>query len=343
MLNYTLKVAAVIPETEEAVTIAFKQPALKKVNYISGQYLTIVVTINGRKYKRPYSIASSPGIDQTIDVTVKRIPHGIVSNYLNDSVHEGDLLEVIEPLGNFILQQHNLAANIMLWGAGSGITPLFSILKSVLNSESDIRLSLVYANRNKNNIIYKDQLMALQSRYPDRFSLMLFFSKEPDVTPAVNTYYNRLSASDIEFLLEEYESVNTDHYICGPEDLKKAIKDELSKDVYTTHNVFSEDFDHSINEEELEGINTRDVNITLYNETTTLEVVRGKSILEAGLDRGIDLPYSCQNGSCKLCKARLKNGNIKVIGHAIENEGLALDEYLLCCSYPLTENVEVEI
>lgn len=344
MITYTLKVLAIIQETPDTHTICFKQPALKKIKYMAGQYLTLVVNVNGRKFRRPYSFSSSPGIDTTLNITVKRVPHGLVSNHLIDMVREGDLIEVMEPMGNFVfpLEAEDQKKSVFLWGAGSGITPLMSILKFVLNEIIDSKVTLVYCNRDKEQTIFYEAFTKLKEQFADRFSLYLFFTKEKYTDKnAVNNRIGKLQVADI--LKTSGDFKDTLQYICGPKGLKETVTSTLFEYGIDTKNIYSEEFEHIVNETELGDVQTRSVEITSWDETIILEVVRGKSILEAGLDRQIDLSYSCQTGTCTLCKAKLISGEIKVIG--IENtiKELQSNEILLCCSYPLTDNVKVKI
>jgi ring-1,2-phenylacetyl-CoA epoxidase subunit PaaE len=340
MMTFTLKVVALHRESADAVTICFKQPGLKKVKYKPGQYLTVVVNINNRKYKRPYSLSSAPGIDDTLNITVKRLLHGIVSNHLLDVIKEGAMLEVIEPMGDFIYENDNSQdEEIFLWGAGSGITPLISILKTVLHQNTQ-KVTLLYCNKSLIQTIFYNQLTQLKKQYTDRFSLNLFCTEEENA----GTIYGRVKDDHVyEVLKNAPDIVNTIHYICGPVGLKETVRGVLMKFGVKKEQIFSEDFEHVINEIELKEIQTRFVEIVKEGTKSKIEVIRGKSILEAGLDYEIDLPYSCQTGSCTLCKAKLISGEVKRIGTEAAEHGLNKDEQLLCCSYPLTDNVIFEI
>ena len=155
---YTLKVKEVTHETKDSVTIHFKQPLFRKVKYKSGQFLTVLVSVDGQKHRRAYSMCSSPSLDSTLAITVKRVEGGVVSNHLNDTVQAGQTLELMQPMGSFILEPNKkLNRHIVLFGGGSGITPLISILKSVLFFEPNSKVSLVYCNRNIDSIIFKQK------------------------------------------------------------------------------------------------------------------------------------------------------------------------------------------
>jgi len=337
MITYTLKIAAIIKETKDTHTICFKQPALKKIKYLPGQYITLIITINNRKYKRPYSLSSAPGLDTTLNITVKRMPGGIVSNHLIDVLKEGDLIEVMEPMGDFIYQNHD-EKNIFLWGAGSGITPLLSILKTVLQT-SNQKVTLVYCNKTIDQTIFYHQLIEFEKQHQDRFSLYLFCTGQKNA----HTIHGRINTAQIASILKEEDKENVVHYICGPIGLKHTIKAELTNYGFDSDQLFSEDFEHIVNEDDIKDIITRTVEITKFDKNHAVEVVRGKSILEAALDSGIDLPYSCQTGSCTICKATLIAGEVKKIGDEKMEHELRDDERLLCCSYPLSDNIKIKV
>ncbi len=338
MLSCLLKVISVKTETHNAVTISFKQPALKKIKYLPGQYLTVIVNINNRKYKRAYSISSAPGIDEHIEITVKRVAHGIVSNHLIDELKAGDFQEIITPMGDFIYDvDAQKDKDIYLWAAGSGITPLMSILKIAL--KCDCKVTLTYVNKSEDETIFLEDLTNIKKQHEQNFSLNLFYTKQ-SVSGAIN---ERIAAHHIKDILElSSNKLNVLHYICGVVAMKNLVKEVLLTEMVSKSDIFSEDFEKVLDEAQLEDIKTEMVILVKDGEPKVIEVVRGKSILEAGLDFGLDLSYSCQTGSCKLCKAYLKAGRVKVIAPE-DLEILDDNMYLLCCCYPLNDKVICEI
>ena len=257
MITYTLKVTGLYYESSDAVTISFKQPALKKVKFKPGQYLTVIVNINNRKYKRPYSLSSAP-LDNILSITVKRLTHGVVSNHLIDIVKEGDLLEVIEPMGDFVYNPdiHD-TQEVFLWGAGSGITPLMSILKTALSGGKQ-KISLFYGNKSLNQTIFYNQLIQLKEQYPSTLTIFLFFTEEL----VAGTKQGRISAEDVYEGLKYVTDIdNTIHYICGPSELKEVLKTALTERGLKQNQVFSEDFEHRVNEAEIKDIQTQFVEI----------------------------------------------------------------------------------
>lgn len=344
MNTYTLKVIEIRKETEDAVTLCFKQPGLKKIKYLAGQYLTLVFKINGRRYLRPYSFSSAPKVDSYLEVTIKRVPNGIVSNYINDEVNVGDVIEVLPPMGDFIYPSERNSKHVFLWGVGSGVTPLFSLLKFILNEESlsGTQVHLIYGNHNVESSIFWGTLHILQQKFSDRLQITHFHTRSQQNE---NTAVSILGRIDPERVLTHYDSDNVKeglHYICGPSDFKNNIKTVLAKYDLPKENLFIEDFELVKDPKDFVGIETRRVTLNFENKETELEVTKGKSILEAALDVAIELPYSCQTGNCSTCKGQLKVGKTKMIGIQ-QRDDLLENEFLLCCSYPLTDNVYIEI
>ncbi len=335
MKSFTLRIDNIITETKDTKTFCFKQPGLKKINYLPGQYLTIVVTIDNRKYRRPYSFSSTFGIDNTLNITVKRVKEGLVSNYIFDKLFVGDVIEVLEPIGDFTFIAENVRENnIFLWGAGSGITPLFSILKAALFKQNK-QVTLIYSSKSKSEMIFYKELLVLKNQFPNTLQMHLFCTREVND----DTLNSRINESVILDIISVTDTDNILHYICGPKELKDDIKNYLLKNGFQNNQILTEDFESNINPEELKDITTQFVKISNGIDLHEIKVTRGKSILEAILDYGLEVPYSCQTGNCKLCKGKLLSGEVKIINNEYNSDELDRDEYLLCCCYPLNENI----
>jgi ring-1,2-phenylacetyl-CoA epoxidase subunit PaaE len=344
MLTYTLTVVEIRKETPDTVTLAFKQPGFKKVKYKAGQYLTLTFRINNRRYIRPYSFSSAPGIDKYLEVTVKRIPGGIVSNHICDRVQAGDTIEVLEPLGDFIVEDKINATgiNVVLWGAGSGITPLYSISKYLLAQNARNHVTLVYGNRNAESVIFQSGIAQLQSQYPGSFSVWHFHTQLVVEESRPYLVQGRIQPSVVmDVIKQERDVAHSYHFVCGPAGLKESVRKTLALHEIQTGNIYSEDFELVKDEKDFENIFTQNVRIILNGAESTVEVVKGKSILEAGLDTDMEMPYSCQTGNCSVCRGRVVNGKVKQI--ISKHPDLKDDEYQLCCTYPLSEGVQVII
>jgi ring-1,2-phenylacetyl-CoA epoxidase subunit PaaE len=346
MQHYTLKIIELRIETADTVTVVFKQPGLKKIKYFPGQYLTLIFRINGRRYNRPYSFSSAPVIDADLEITVKRVPGGVVSNHIIDKIKVGDMIEVMEPMGDFTLNNEFISpsAHLVLWGAGSGITPLISIAKYALQHKSVGHVTLVYGNRNTESVIFNDKIELLKKEYKELFSSWSFHTQPTIVMNDPYHIQGRINPAKVLAVMEQEGNLNsTVHYVCGPTGLKESVKLALGNLGVDNNRIFSEDFEIVRDPKEFESIITRTVSIKNNDEVSEIEVVKGKSILEAGLDAMLDLSYSCQTGNCIVCKATLISGDIKMIGLQNRPAELKINEYLLCCSFPLTDNVEVTV
>ncbi|SDG69993.1 FAD-binding oxidoreductase [Mucilaginibacter sp. P25] len=346
MFYFTLQVVDIRQETSDTVTLCLKQPGLKKIKYLPGQYLTLAFKINGRKYNRPYSFSSAPGADPHLEVTIKRVPGGIVSNHINDFVKVGDQVEVLPPMGDFIFDETVISndKHIILWGAGSGITPLISIAKYILHHKTGHKISLIYGNKNSESVIFGDKISELKKNHHQELKTWHFHSqlKISDSNPEV--IEGRISPKKVLSVMKgELDLENTVHYICGPAGLKESVKEVLASLDVKSHQVFSEEFEVVLNPKDFENITTQVVQIKVGDTLSKVEVVKGKSILDAGLDAGLEIDYSCQTGSCLVCKAKLLAGEVKMPKPAEEYEKLLPDECLLCCSYPVTDNVQVSV
>lgn len=343
MIHYTLKVQEIRRETGDTITLCFKQPALRKIRYLAGQYISLSFRINGRKYTRPYSFSSSPSGDVFLETTIKRIPNGILSNYIHNNVQVGDVVEVLEPMGDFVHQIEETFDEIYFWGVGSGITPLISIIKEVLISNSDTKVNLVYGNKNFESTIFLELINELLVKYSDQLTVWHFHSQ---YAHSENHHFVKSGRINKDFILELLKSKDvkkTKHYICGPKDLKATITAALLQIDCPQDHIFSEEFELVKNPKDFEDIETHTVNIKFQGNEIPVEVEKGKSVLEAALDAGIELPYSCQTGSCSQCTGKANEGDLKMIGLAKERTDLQKGEFLLCCSHPLKENVCIEV
>jgi ring-1,2-phenylacetyl-CoA epoxidase subunit PaaE len=257
------------------------------------------------------------------------------------------LIEVIQPLGSFGLgniPEPTIDKHIVLWGCGSGITPLISIVKYALNQNICAHITLVYGNKKAETSIFFEEIKLLQQTYLEKFSTWHFFSDScnDNVSPYINM--GRIDPEKVLNIIKHESSLNnTFHYICGPLKMKEIVRDTLNSFNIPEEKIFTEDFEVTRDPKAFEEIYTQTVSLIVNGGKISFEVPRGKSILESGLDQGLELAYSCQIGDCLLCKAKLLNGNIKLIGMTKQSDELLPDERLLCCSFPLTNNVELSV
>jgi ring-1,2-phenylacetyl-CoA epoxidase subunit PaaE len=349
MKSYFLQVKEVIRETEDTVTILFWHPLSEQIKYSAGQFLTVSVPgPDGKKVKRSYSMSTSPTSDTAVGITIKRVPNGLVSNYLNDQIKAGDFLEVIEPMGNFMFNPAAFSGkNLILIGAGSGITPLMSIAKTALKANSDTKVSLFYGSRNENQVIFKKELEVLENNYQGRFNVTHIISQSTDTWVGLKGRIHQ--ANTILWLKEIDADLKNDHiYVCGPEEIiENTLKIAELYDI-PKERMHYERFNAPVNAESEnetgDELKKQTVTVKYDGETHQFEVEPHQTILEAALDLDIELPYSCQAGMCTACLGKCTSGKIKMD----EEEGLTEKEIeqgyvLTCVSHPMTEGVILEI
>ncbi|KXX68370.1 ferredoxin--NADP reductase [Flammeovirga sp. SJP92] len=340
MNQITLKVKEVVHETSDTVTIKLKQPLFKKVQYQAGQFLTIIAEVGGQKLRRSYSMSSAPHLDATIDITVKRIPDGKVSNHLNDNVKAGDMLEVVEPMGQFVYEpDKDTERHVVLWGAGSGITPLFSMLKSCLFFEPKSKVTLVFGNRNEESVIFKKSLEELKEKFEDRLEVVHVmsrpsaqwggFSGRIDDVVAINIM-NRLSLD------------HSEHYLCGPDGMMDAVSNALKRNKMASSKIFKESFTPVSGSDHSDNVSSENILLVVDGEEHSVFVAPDQTILEAALEEGLDVPYSCQNGVCTACRANCSSGKVEMGDTSVLSQSeMDNGDILTCISHPLGGNVKI--
>ncbi|GAB3323528.1 hypothetical protein GCM10027299_19840 [Larkinella ripae] len=351
--RYFLKVKEVVRQTPDAVTIHFWHPLNEVIRYQPGQYLTFLLSFEGQKIRRSYSMSSSPHTDVSLAVTIKRLPGGVVSSYLCDNTKPGDVFETLEPLGTFVpkLDAKN-RRQVVLIGAGSGITPLISMAKSILHVEPQTRVWLLYGNRTRSSIIFEKELREIEQQSGGRFRVTHLLSQPEADWSGLE---GRLNQSAILKLLEDLPADalrQADYYICGPDGLMDEARGALRLVDVPADQVHKESFATSPHETHGTVVEEETTPSALHPEVTILYegseykvvVEPHQTILEAALELDIDLPYSCQAGMCTACMGRCVSGKV----HLDEEDGLAESElqagYILTCvAHPLTPDVVIEI
>ncbi|GGH65558.1 ring-1,2-phenylacetyl-CoA epoxidase subunit PaaE [Filimonas zeae] len=338
-MEYTLTIAEKKVETPDTVTIRFRQPAFKKMKYRAGQYITVIVTVNGRKYRRPYSISSVYGLDTTIDITVKEVPGGVVSGHIVRHWQPGDSIAVMEPMGDYLLPEQTDGHTLYCWCAGSGITPNYAIIREALHNRPALeQIVLVYGNRHYGTTIFKEELNSLLNAHGERLKVYHVHS-QPIAGEAA--YYNRrLDSACVNRLLQQGQGPAL-HYICGPAAMTQLVQSALTEKGVACEQVFTESFEKYDTAALPDGVVAAAAIVQQHDITRQLAVARGSSLLDACLDAGLDIVYSCQGGSCGLCTAHVLQG--EVFTTQAPGYGREGDSCLLCSSYPLTEQLSLQI
>ena len=346
---YLLKVKDIVQETSNAISIVFHQPSPAMV-YQSGQFLTLIAEIEGKEVRRSYSFCSAPEIDQDLAVMVKRVSGGLMSNYLPDHIKVGDEIKVMEPMGHFTTDHSaEKKRHLVMFAGGSGITPFMSHIKSILKHEPQSIISLIYANRDIDSIIFKNELEALQINNEGKFHSIYILEHAPLTWQGHSGLLNPEMLEEMLERIPEWGMEQTQYLMCGPEGMMHNIETYLKDRGIPSEKVFKESFvaptiDREQQPEDQGELKTRDVKVIYDGEEYEFSVEPDSTILETALDQDIDLPYSCQSGLCTACRGKLISGNISMD----EEEGLSDSEreegYILTCvGHPLTDDVTIEI
>ncbi|WP_138482653.1 ferredoxin--NADP reductase [Dyadobacter bucti] len=349
---YFLKVKEIEKETEEASTIHFWHPINEVVAYRPGQFLTLLLPSEDKKVRRSYSMSSSPYTDVSLAITIKRVPGGFASNFLLDTIKEGDVVEVMEPMGTFFPKQaDDQTRQVVFIGAGSGITPLFSIAKSILMVEPESEVFLIYGSRNEESIIFKDKISKLEAKYGARFTVVHTLSQPSDFWTGEK---GRLNKSHILKIMEKLPSLDksqAEFFMCGPEDMMEEAHRAFSILGIPDNRIRKESFltataaqPGEVTMEEDNSLITREITLFYEGAEYKLPVKPHETVLEAALNMDIDLPYSCQAGMCTACLGRCVSGKV----HLDEEDALSqaeLDEgfILTCVSHPMSDDVIIEV
>ncbi|WMJ73517.1 ferredoxin--NADP reductase [Cytophagaceae bacterium ABcell3] len=339
-----LKVLNVEKETSDSISIHFKQPFFNKIKYKPGQFLTLILDVDGKEVRRAYSINSTPKIDKTVTVTVKRVKDGKVSNRLFEELKPGDTLKVMKPMGNFVFEAaKGVRRHFVLFGGGSGITPLMSITKSILYFEPQSNVSLYYANLNEQSIIFKRQLKQLEEQFPDRFNLVHILEKpSPNWTGETGRINKDKIAGWINNMLPESADQRA-YYICGPTGMMEVVQNSLYDLDIPEEKIHIESFTAPV-KKACGAASEHQVAFVLNGKEHKVPVTPNKSILDAVLDEDIKATYSCLSGICGSCKSKLISGKIK----NEEKNILSAEEkeagYILpCVCFPEDDNVKIEM
>ena len=341
-----LAIQEIKQETDKAVSIAFNIPIdlTNEFEFIAGQYITLRITIEGKEIRRSYSICSSPESNE-LRVLIKQVEHGIFSNYATQKLKEGDIIEVSPPEGKFILQtatshQKNYGA----FAAGSGITPVMSMIKSVLLKEIHSTFVLVYGNKTAEDTIFKSEIDLLLEQYPKRFFVKYVFSKKI----IDNSLLGRIDKSIVNLILKnQFKNTSFDSfYLCGPEPMIEVVTDTLKDNGILASKIHFELFTSiytsgAITAKNLDG-NTQ-ITVVLDDEETTFEMSKKQLILTAALDEDLDAPYSCQGGICSSCIAKVTQGNAIMDKNSILTDEELNDGLILTCqAHPTTEKITID-
>lgn len=340
---YKLKVKEVIKETLNAVSIIFDVPAALKeeFTFLAGQYITLKKEINNKEVRRAYSICSSPNSNE-LKVAVKAVENGIFSTYATKELKANDELEVSKPEGKFVLTpQAN--KNYIAFAAGSGITPVLSMIKAVLETEKTATFTLVYGNKSIADTIFYNELNTLKNTFTSQFNLNYVFSREKQD----DAIFGRIDTSHVNYFVKNiYKDISFDTaFLCGPEAMINTVTNTLSDNGFAKENILFELFTASIDEDAVAQVKEGESEITvlLDDEETTFSMKQTDTILAASLRNKLDAPYSCQGGVCSSCIAKVTEGKAVMVKNQILTDGELEDGFILTCqAHPTTSKLVVD-
>jgi ring-1,2-phenylacetyl-CoA epoxidase subunit PaaE len=349
---HRLKIRDVRPETPDAVSIAFALPPefAEAYRFAPGQHLTLRTTLDGAEVRRSYSICSAPD-EGDLRIVVKQQGGGLFSNWINRFAKSGEEIDVMTPQGRFgIRPESNTSRNILAIAAGSGITPVMSIVRSVLTHEPASRVVLLYGNRSAQSIIFKRELEALKDRFLDRLSVVHVLSRERQEIELLN---GRIDAEKISAVLKTaLPAAAIDHvFLCGPGDLIEQSRSTLLRLGVPADRIHVEHFTVDGDpvpppirtEREAPSKAEATVEIRLNGLDHLVPLAPGETIVEAGLRHGLEMPYSCRGGMCCTCRAKLVRGEVRMDRNfSLEPWELSAGYVLTCQSHPLTPQVAVD-
>ena len=355
---YTLKIADVQPETETAICVSFDVPEelKEKFKFIQGQFLTLRAMIEGEDVRRSYSICSGVN-DGHMRVGIKRVMNGRFSNFANDNFKPGMEIEVMPPQGSFYTELNaDKPKNYMCIAAGSGITPMISIMKSVLDTEPGSNVTLIYGNRRSNSVMFKDELNFVKNRYMDRFHWINVMDYEDQGADLLNGRIDNAKGYALQKAgLIDIKSVD-EAFICGPEAMMSEVSrgfrmeglsdDQIHYELFANSSADSKEMLEKAakRKEEFGEEKTSKVTVVADGRSIMFDLATvGENILDAGMHNGMELPYSCKAGVCSTCKCKLVKGEVDMdITHGLEQHEIDAGYVLSCQAHPISDEVVVD-
>ena len=349
---HALRIAEIVPETDEANSIRFEVPEdlRSAFRFRAGQHLTLRADIGGEEVRRNYSLCTTPD-DGELIVTVKRIAGGVFSNWVGDSLKAGDALDVMTPHGSFTTDFDPSAERRYVgFAGGSGITPVISLIRTALATEPRSRFTLFYGNRDANSVIFLEALAALKDRYMGRFELYHFLSDEEGDVDLFNGMLDRKTCDEaVEHLIDDPALVDA-WFICGPGPMMDAAEEALLDKGVAKDRIHIERFtagrpsaalaaQMAALQEEAAG---QTISVTLDGRTRKVEF-SAANILDSAREAGLPAPFACKAGVCATCRAKVTHGKVEMAArYGLTDEEVAAGYVLTCQSVPVGDGVAID-
>ena len=339
---HKLTIQKIIKETADAVSILFTIPQHLKEDFSfeAGQYITLKANINGNEVRRAYSICASPKSNE-LKVAVKAVENGIFSTFATNTLKEGDELDVFVPEGKFVLNPE-ANKNYIAFAAGSGITPVMSMIKTVLENENSSTFTLIYGNKSADKTIFKNELDALLEKHSANFNLHYVFSQETNAEDK----FGRIDTGITNYFVKNiYKETSFDAaFLCGPETMIHSVSETLQENNFDKNAIHFELFTASTEENgvEIEEGKT-EITVLLDDEETSFIMDKTDDILAASLRNNLDAPYSCQGGVCSSCLCKVTEGKAVMTKNSILTDGEVEEGFVLACqAHPTTAKIVID-
>ena len=351
----TLTILDIRNETDDCVSVSFHVPDewKEEFKFKAGQNITLRTTINGEEIRRSYSICSSP-FENELRVAIKKVEEGLFSSHAHAHFRPAQTLEVLAPTGNFVLPiDASNKKHYVAFAAGSGITPVISLLKTILKEEPYSRFTLVYGNRNRSSVIFKEELLALKNEFPEQFQMVMIFSREKMDAPV---FEGRIDAAKCELIFKQIIPLSEEQefLLCGPAPMIFSVRSWLLEKAIAEKKIHFELFSdpgelgrpgEKTNSVIAESIEMKSL-VTIHLDGTSSDYqipVQGPTILEAAIQAGADLPYACRAGVCASCRAKLVKGKVTMDqNYALADEEIEQGFILACQSHPASEKLTID-
>ena len=350
---HTIKIADIYKETKDCSVITFEIPLelQEEFQYKQGQHLTLKSSIDGKEERRSYSLCSSP-IENKWKVAVKKINGGVFSTFVNENLKKGDFLDLMPPNGDFFTTVNpTKAKNYIAFAAGSGITPILSIIKTHLALEANSTFKLFYLNRSVKSIIFKEEIELLKNKYFDRFEIFHFLTKEHRSIELLNGRFTKEKLQVLTNKIIDIPAVD-DCFICGPEEMIFLIRDALVTAGLSKDKIHFELFSTGNSEEDKQRITkilehkVEGTEVTIIDGGKEFHFTMGDdfdNILDGAIAAGADLPFACKGGVCSTCRCKIISGTVEMkINYALDENEVAKGLILSCQAVPTSKNVVVE-
>jgi len=350
---HSIRVADIYKETKDCTVISFEIPndLKSEFQFKQGQHLTLRTMIDGNEVRRSYSLCSSP-IENKWNVAVKKINEGLFSTFVNEKLRKGDVLDVMAPNGTFFTEiDLKKAKNYIAFAAGSGITPILSIIKTHLALEPESTFKLFYLNRTVKSIVFKEEIEQLKNVYFNRFEIFHFLTKEHRPAELFNGRFSKEKMKVITDKLVDVSSIDA-CFICGPEEMIYLLRDELTEAGLAKDKIHYELFTSGISEADKQRISkiiekkVEGTEVTIIDGGKEFHFIMGEdfdNILDGALAAGADLPFACKGGVCSTCRCQVVEGTVEMkLNYSLEEEELAKNYILSCQAVPTSKKVVVD-